>query len=124
MKDIDRNINSPLYEISKISNMIDTASEILVNFTNIYTAVINGAGVWNIELQPGEYYYRHVAQPIESDNSSFFIVVYGKSSEYPLYSYYIQSTLTAVSNRNSVIPYHFIIDTPIKSTIQIKKRVK
>lgn len=140
MKDIDRNINSPLFEISKISNTIDTASEILVNFTNIYTAVINGAGVRNVELQPGEYYYRHVAQPIETDNSSFFIVLYGKSSEYPLCSYYIQSPLTAVTNLNSVVPYHFIVDTPIKltilvqnvntenakikSTIQIKKRVK
>ena len=139
MKDIDRNINSPLYKVSKISHINDIAPEITVNFTNVYTANINATSTLNVELQPGEYYFRHVLQPVEANNSMFFVTLCGKSSAYPFYSYYAQSPL-AGSDYNPVIPYHFIVDKPIvikiliwnineqtseiKSTIQIKKRVE
>lgn len=141
MIDIDRNINSPLYEKSKITNITDLSYEISNNFKNVFSANVNSAGIWSIELQSGEYYYRHTLMPVESDNSSFFVLLYGKSSVYPLHSYYAQSPLETSANRgSSIIPYHFIIDNPIKisilvqninletskikSTIQIVKRVK
>lgn len=141
MKDIDRNINSPLYEKSKITNITDLSYEISDNFKNVFTANVNGTGSWSAELQPGEYYYRHSLKPVESDNSTFFVSLYGKSSVYPVFGYYAQSPLQANDNRgSSIIPYHFIIDNPIKivilvqninaesakikSSIQIMKRVK
>lgn len=137
MKDIDRNINSPLYEQAKIYHVYDVASEILVNFKNVFTETVNKGGVYSVDIQPGEYYYRHILEQVESDNSFFFITLYGKSFEYPFYSYYAQSPLTS---SYTVIPYHFIVDSPItiniivrningenskiKSSIQIKKKVK
>lgn len=139
MKDIDRNINSPLYKVSKITRINDIAPEITDNFTNIYSAIVNAANNLSIELQPGEYYFRHVLEPVEANNSMFFVAICGKTSAYPFYSYYAQSPLAGTTN-NPVIPYHFIVDKPItirifiwningqtskiKSTIQIKKRVK
>lgn len=139
MKDIDRNINSPLYEQAKIYHVNDIAPEILVNFKNVFTQTINNGCIYSVDIQPGEYYYRHILQPVESDNSFFFITLCGKSSEYPFYSYYAQSPLTG-NVSYTVIPYHFIVDSPItikiivqninaesskiKSSIQIKKRVK
>lgn len=137
MKDIDRNINSPLYEQAKIYHVNDIAPEILVNFKNVFTETVNKGGVYTVDIQPGEYYYRHILEQVESDNSFFFITLYGKSFEYPFYSYYAQSPLTT---SYTVIPYHFIVDSPItiniivrninaenskiKSSIQIKKRVR
>lgn len=139
MKDKDRNINSPLYKVSKIPHINDIASEVLVNFKNVFTANVNAVSSHNVELQPGEYYFRHVLGPVESNNSMFFIMLCGKSSSYPFYSYYAQSPL-ADTVGETVIPYHFIVDKPIairiliwnineqtskiKSTIQILKRVK
>jgi hypothetical protein len=139
MKDIDRNINSPLYEVSKISHITDISSEITVNFKNVYTAQVNGAASYSVELQPGEYYFRHVLRPVEANNSMFFVILCGNSSAYPIYSYYAQSPL-ANTVGETVIPHHFIVDKPIelriyiwnineqtstiKGTIQIKKRVQ
>jgi hypothetical protein len=137
MKDIDRNINSPLYEQAKIYHVNNIAPEILVNFKDVFTETINNGGVYTADIQPGEYYYRHILEQVESDNSFFFITLCVKSFEYPFYSYYAQSPLTA---SYTVIPYHFIVDSPItikiivrninaenskiKSSIQIKKKVK
>lgn len=139
MKDIDRNTNSPLYKVRKISHLNDIAPEVLVNFKNVFTANVNAVTSFNVELKPGEYYFRHVLTPVETNNSMFFIMLCGKSSAYPFYSYYAQSPLTDTVGE-TVIPYHFIVDKPItiriliwnineqtskiKSTIQILKRVK
>lgn len=139
MKDIDRNINSPLYTLSKIIHINGIASNITDNFTNVSSVNINGNGAWTAELQPGEYYYRHVLYPVESDNFNYYVEIHGQSSAYPIYSYYAQSPL-AGSIDYITIPYHFVVDKPliiaitasningenskIKSVIQIKKRVR
>lgn len=139
MKDIDRNINSPLYTLSKIIHINDIASNITDNFTNVLSVNANGKGNWTAELQPGEYYYRHVLYPVESDNFNYYFEIHGQSSAYPIYSYYAQSPL-AESIDYIVIPYHFVVDKPliisiaayningenskIKSVIQLKKRVR
>ena len=139
MKDIDRNINSPLYTLSKIIHINDIASNITDNFTNVLSLNLNGNGNWTCELQPGEYYYRHVLYSVESDNFNYYIEIHSQSSAYPIYSYYAQSPL-AGSIEYIVIPYYFVVDKPltiaitainingenskIKSVVQIKKRVR
>lgn len=139
MKDIDRNINSPLYTLNKIIHINDIASNITDNFTNALTLNVNGNGNWSAQLQPGEYYYRHVLNSVESDNFNYYVEIHGQSSAYPIYSYYAQSPLAGTIDY-IVIPYHFVIDKPltigigvlningenskIKSIIQIKKRVR
>lgn len=141
MKDIDRNINSHLYTLSKIIHINAIASNITDNFTNVFSVNVNGNGAWTVELQPGEYYYRHVLYSVESDNFNYYVEIHGQSSAYPIYSYYAQSPLTrGTGNDYIAIPYHFVVDEPliigitasningenskIKSVIQIKKRVK
>lgn len=138
MLDIDRNINSQLYYVSNMSYINDISSEIKNNFIDIFTKNINAPGSWSVNIEPGEYYYRHLLQPVESNNCMFFIALFGESSEYPIYSYYAQSPLQGTSTFNT-IPYHFIVDKPItikiivynnsvdcniKGFISIKKRVK
>lgn len=139
MKDIDRNINSPLYTLSKIIHINDIAPNITDNFTNVLSVSVNGNGNWTAELQPGEYYYRHVLYSVESGNFNYYVEIYGQSSAYPIYSYYAQSPL-AGSIDYIAIPYYFVVDKPliigisvsnlngenskIKSVIQIKKRVR
>ena len=139
MKDIDRNINSPLYESAKIYHINDNASEILANFKNVFSEPANKDAIYTVNLQPGEYYYRHILEPVESDNSFFFITLCGKNYEYSFYSYYAQSPLMGSASYN-IIPYHFIVDNPtiirifvrnsnaesskIKSSIRIAKRVR
>lgn len=138
MKDIDRNINSPLYTLNEIIHINGISYNITDNFTNVLSENVNGNGNWSAELQPGEYYYRHVLYSVESDNYNY-VEIHGQSSEYPLYSYYAQSPL-AGSVDYIVIPYHFVVDksliinitasningenSKIKSVIQIKKRVR
>lgn len=137
MKDIDRNINSPLYAASNIIYINDISSNIINNFKNVYTINVNASGSWSVELQPGEYYYRQVMYSVESNNSNYIVQIYGDTSAYPFYSYFTQSPLAGTTNYIS-IPYHFIVNSQtrisilvqnieenatIKSTIQIKKRV-
>lgn len=139
MKDIDRNINSPLYTSNEIIHINNIASNITDNFTNVLSINVNGNGSWTAELQPGEYYYRHVLYSVESDNFNYYVEMHGQSSAYPFYGYYAQSPL-AGSIDYIAIPYHFVVDksliiaitassingenSKIKSVIQIKKRVK
>lgn len=138
MKDIDRNINSPLYAVSNAIHINNISSDIVNDFTNVFSVNANNSGSWAVELQPGEYYYRQVMYSVESNNSNYIVQIYGNSSAYPFYSYFTQSPL-AGTVEYIAIPYHFIIDSPtriailvqnieenstIKSTIQIKKRVK
>lgn len=138
MKDNDRNINSLLYYVSNMSYINDISSEIKNNFKDIFTKNINAPGSWTVNIEPGEYYYRHILQPVESNNCMFFIALFGEKSEYPIYSYYAQSPLQGTNTFNT-IPYHFIVDKPIrikiliynnsvdcniKGFINIKKRVK
>lgn len=138
MKDIDRNINSPLYAVSKEIHINNISSNIVNDFKNVFTVNVNNSGTWSVNLQPGEYYYRQVIYSIESNNSNYIVQIYGNNSAYPFYSYFAQSPLVGTIDYIA-IPYHFIIDSPttiailvqnieenstIKSTIQIKKRVK
>lgn len=133
MKDIDRNL--PLYTLNEIIHINDIAD----NFTNVLSVNVNGNGNWSAQLQPGEYYYRHVLNSVESGNFNYYVEIHGQSSAYPIYSYYAQSPLAGTIDY-IVIPYHFAIDKPltigigvlningenskIKSLIQIKKRVR
>lgn len=133
MKDIDRNINSPLYTLNEIIHINDIAFNINDNFTNVFTVNVNGNGNWSTQLQPGEYYYRHVLNSIESSNFNYYVEIHGQSSAYPIYSYYAQSPLAGTVD-------YIVVDKPltigigviningenskIKSIIQIKKRVR
>lgn len=139
MKDIDRNINSPLYNMMKISYLTDVSHEILSSFKNVFTKTVDGVNIYNTTLQPGEYYYRHILNSVESDNSFFFILICGNSAQYPIYSYYAQSPLKETISQIT-IPYHFYVDRPtairiniwninaesskISGSIEIYKRVK
>lgn len=139
MKDIDRNINSPLYAVSNTIHINNISSNIVNDFTSVFKTNVNNSGLWSAKLQPGEYYYQQVMYSVESNNSIYIVQIYGNNSAYPLYpsySYFTQSPLVGTA-ANISIPYYFIIDSPttisvqnieenstIKSTIQIKKRVK
>lgn len=119
MKDIDRNINSPLYTLSKIIHINDIAPDITINFTNVFSVNANDSGAWSVKLQPGEYYYRHVLNSTESANSNYFLALYSQSSAYPIHSYYAQSPILG-SVDYIVIPYHFIVDKPLTLGILLR----
>lgn len=57
MLDIDRNINSLVYEITSGDYINDLSSTAIDNFKTVYSITIKNAGSWKITLEPGEYYY-------------------------------------------------------------------
>lgn len=141
MKDIDRNINSPLYAVSNTIHINNISSNIVNDFTNVFKANVNNSGIWSTQLQPGEYYYRQIIYSVESNNSNYIVQIFGNKTaypSYPVYSYFIQSPLVGTTEYIT-IPYYFIIDRPttvailvqnieenstIKSVIELKKRVE
>lgn len=140
MLDIDRNINSLVYEITSGDYINDLSSGTIDNFAVIHSINVNNVGSWKIALDPGEYYFKHILYPVESDNSMIFIEVYTSKFLFPIHSYYAQSALTESSTFNVIIPWHFVINNPItfnisvnninnatlklKSLIEINKKVK
>lgn len=143
MIDIDRNINSSLYETDdSISKKINININVRNNSIVVYSANVtatNGSTLVNpsVTLEPGEYYYRHTFYPVESNNDMFLFLLYTNDLNYPLWSYRQNSPLA----ENAVsIPYSFNLNTKvkvnvaiynpstqnynIKSTINIFKRVK
>lgn len=107
MPDIDRNINSLIYE--KIDN-IENSLSVDINLSNatiIKTTTINiendisRQNVFFANLSKGIYYYRHTFNKVTSDNlQCLFMATTNKIS--PFFSYYGQSPT---------------IDTPITSLI-------
>lgn len=77
MTDIDRNINSFLYETNdSISKKININTHVRNNSNVIYSANVSATNGGNIvvpsvTLEPGEYYYRHTFYPVESNNDIF-----------------------------------------------------
>lgn len=124
MKDIDRNINSYLYENDNvIFNKISINTDVRNNSVVVYSADItatNGSTITNpsVILEPGEYYFRHTFFPVESNNDDFFFTLYINDSNYPFCTYKQNSPL---SGNNILIPCSFNLDKKIKINIGILK---
>lgn len=124
MKDIDRNINSYLYETDNvIFNKININTDVRNNSVVVYSAditAINGATITNPSaiLEPGEYYFRHTFFPVESNNDDFFFALYINDLNYPFCTYKQNSPL---SGNNISIPCSFNLDKKIKINIAIRK---
>lgn len=119
MLDIDRNINSLVYEITSGDYINDLSSTTVDSFKVVNSITIKNVGSWKIELNPGEYYFKHILYPVESDNSKIFIEIYSAKFSFPIHSYYAQSTLIGSSSFNVIIPWHFVINNPITFNISV-----
>lgn len=138
MKDIDKNINSLVYEVTSGDYLNDINSS-NGNIKVIHSIAIKKAGLWSVTLEPGEYYYKHVFYPLESVSSTFFITIYSEKFSFPFHTYYAQSALKGSSAFNIIIPWHFVINdtftfnisvnsinnenTELNSLIEISKKV-
>ena len=125
MKDIDRNINSFLYENDNaIFNKININTDVRNNSVVVYSAditAINGGTIAippGVILEPGEYYFRHTFLQVESNNDDFFFTLYTNDLNYPFCSYKQNSPL---SGNNIFIPCSFNLDKKIKINIAIRK---
>ena len=85
----------------------------------IYSINIKTIGNWKITLEPGEYYYKHILYPVESDNSAIFVGIYSTKFSFPINSYYAQSSLAGSSTVNVIIPRHFVINDTITLNINV-----
>lgn len=114
MKDIDRNINSYLYYATSAFNRYNDVRDLDINklkkvFTieNSITGIQEGV-IGYVDIEPGEYYYRHSLYTDVSEGSCLF-AVYASYRSLPIFSYYaitpIEQTYT------TLIPYHFIVST-------------
>ena len=141
MLDIDRNINSSLYETDdNIYKKININTDVKNNSKLIYSktvSALNGASISTPTtiLGPGEYYYRHKFFLVESNNDMFLL--YTNNRDYPFCSYRQNSPVSGLS---VVIPCSFNLSTTaeinvaiifpgtqnynINSIIEIYKRVK
>lgn len=123
MKDIDRNINSYLYNAANSFNVYhDVTGLIPRELRQVYSTNanvidnLNAANIGNITLEPGEYYYQHILNTEVSEGSCLFSVIQN-DKQFPLFSYYVN---TPISNTQySIIPYHFLISK--KTTINIER---
>lgn len=125
MLDIDRNINSFLYENDNaIFNKININTDVRNNSVVVYSVditAINGGTIAippGVILEPGEYYFRHTFLPVESNNDDFFFALYTNDLNYPFCSYKQNSPL---SGNNIFIPCSFNLDKKIKINIAIHK---
>lgn len=143
MLDIDRNINSSLYETDdNIYKKININTDVKNNSKLVYSktaTALNGGTISTPTtiLGPGEYYYRHKFFIVESNNDMFLFLLYTNNRDYPFFSYRQNSPLSGLS---IVIPYAFNLSTTteinvainfpgtqnynINSIIEIYKRVK
>lgn len=119
MLDIDRNINSLVYEITSGDYINDLSSTTVDSFKVVNSIIIKNIGSWKIALNPGEYYFKHILYPVESDNAKMFIEIYSSKFSFPIHSYYAQSTLIGSSSFNVIIPWHFVINNPITFNISV-----
>lgn len=119
MKDIDRNINSYLYETDNVIFNTDVRNNSVVVYSTDIIA-INGGTIMNpsVILEPGEYYFRHTFFPVESNNDDFFFTLYINDLNYPFCTYKQNSPL---SGNNIFIPCSFNLDKKIKINIAIRK---
>lgn len=124
MKDIDRNINSYLYENDNaIFNKININTDVRNNSDVVYSADVtatNGGTIVipGVILEPGEYYFRHTFFPVESNNDDFLFTLYTNDLNYPFFTYKQNSPL---SGNNISILCSFNLDKKIKINIAIRK---
>lgn len=118
MLDIDRNVNSPVYEITS-GDYINDLRPATNNFKTVHTINVKKISSWEITLDPGEYYYKHILYPVESGNSKIFVSIYSEIYSFPMHTYYAQSTLKGGSAFTVIIPWHFVINNPITVTISV-----
>lgn len=120
MLDIDRNVNSLVYEVTS-GDYINNLSSTTDNFTAVRSININKPSSWKITLDPGEYYYKHMLYAVESGNSMIFVGIYSETYSFPMHTYYAQSTLKEDSAFTVIIPWHFVINKPLAFTISVNK---
>lgn len=113
MKDIDRNINSYLYNVANSFNVYHDVTGLNYNMLKqVYSAFanvndnLNATTIGGTILEPGEYYYQHVLSTRVSEGSCLFSVIQN-DKQFPLFSYYVQTPIS--ETRYSIIPYHFLI---------------
>lgn len=121
MLDIDRNINSLVYEITSGDYINDLSSTTIDNFVVVHSITAKNVGSWKITLDPGEYYFKHILYPVESDNYMIFTEIFSSKFSFPIHNYYAQSALTGSSAFNVIIPWHFVINKQITFNISINK---
>lgn len=118
MLDIDRNVNSLVYEVTS-GDYINNLSPTTDNFKTVHSINIKQVSSWKITLDPGKYYYKHILYPVESGNSLIFVSVYSEIYSFPVHTYYAQSTLKEGSPFTVIIPWHFVINNPTTFTISV-----
>lgn len=117
MKDIDRNINSYLYYVSNALNTFndirDLNSDKLQKVYTIETAItgIKEGVIGYVDIEPGEYYYRHSLYTDVSEGSCLFSI-YASYRSIPIFSYYAITPIELTYT--TLIPYHFIVSTPTR----------
>lgn len=126
MKDIDRNINSYLYNAANSFNVYHDVTGLVAGkeLKQVYSAYanvidnLNAADIGNTELEPGEYYYQHILNTEVSEGSCLFSVIQN-DKQFPLFSYYVQTPIS--ETKHSIIPYHFLISKKTRINIVREK---
>lgn len=126
MKDIDRNINSYLYNTANSFNVYHDDSGLipgkeLNQVYSVYANVIdnlNSEEIGGTALEPGEYYYQHILNTEISEGSCLFSLIQN-DQQFPLLSYYVQTPIS--ETKYSIIPYHFLITKKTKINIVREK---
>lgn len=114
MRDIDRNINSLIYEkIDNIENSlsidINLSSAVLIKTADVnITNDITRQNVFFVTLKKGIYYYRHTFNKVDSDNLQCLFMAATKKIS-PFFSYYGQSPIID-SSLSSLIGRTFLVD--------------
>lgn len=125
MEDIDRNINSYLYNAANSFNVYHDVSGLIPGeLKQVYSAYanvidnLNAAEIGGTVLEPGEYYYQHILNTEISEGSCLFSVIQN-DHQFPLLSYYVQTPIS--ETKYSIIPYHFLISKKAKINIVREK---
>lgn len=126
MKDIDRNINSYLYNTANSFNVYHDVSGLIPGkeLNQVYSVYANVIDNLNAEiiggtaLEPREYYYQHILNTEISEGSCLFSLIQN-DKQFPLLSYYVQTPIS--ETKYSIIPYHFLITKKTKINIVREK---
>lgn len=125
MKDIDRNINSYLYNVANSFNVYHDVTGLipgeLKQVYSVYADVIdnlNATEIGGTTLEPGEYYYQHILTTEVSEGSCLFSVIQN-DHQFPLFSYYVNAPIS--ETKYSIIPHRFLITKKTRINIEREK---
>lgn len=115
MKDIDRNINSIIYDnlahINILTNSEINAAdyEIVYSYNTNYTNVTSKETIFSKNLAKGEYLYLHAVSAVTSNNHACVFSLCSKAISRPIVTYSAQSPLSE-TNLITYYSYRFNFD--------------